>query len=410
MRDRQHRGASPRDYSPFTPGLPVPVEFFVGRADEVRRLSDLVARSATGTLGVAFVAGERGIGKSSLAAFVRGLSDREHRALGLHTFLGGVTELEEMVRRVFDRLLKESIDKKWESKITRFFGDRIRRVGLFGVSLEFEAPDRDVRRLVHDFAPAMKSLIQAIEPDKSVVLIVLDDINGLAESEAFANWLKSLVDEIATSGSPLPLCLMLVGLEERRQSLIRLQPSLARVFDVIEIRAWSDAETEEFFRQAFESVGVTVADDALQFMARFAGGLPVLAHEIGDAAFKVDDDSLISLADAESGVLAAADIVGRKYLEPRVFRVLRSQRYLAILRKIAGKGQFFTRNDVRSRLSAAEQKVLDNFLRRMRELGVIAADPERGAGAYRFTNLLHYLYFSLEAERARASRGDESSP
>ena len=42
----------------------------------------------------------------------------------------------------------------------------------------------------------------------------------------------------------------------------------------------------------------------------------------------------------------------------------------------------------------------------MKELGVLEPDPERGRGAYRFKNHLHYLYFWLEAERAKKARFD----
>jgi len=108
----------PRDVnSPFTPGLPVPVEFFVGRLEEVKQLRDKAVSVLTGRLEVGFLVGERGIGKSSLASFVRYLCERDNQVLGLHTFLGGVTSLEEMVRRVFDRLLKESVGKSWHQKV-----------------------------------------------------------------------------------------------------------------------------------------------------------------------------------------------------------------------------------------------------------------------------------------------------
>lgn len=100
----------PKDTSsPFAPGLPVPVEFFVERLAEIERLKKKMARAESGRLEVAFLIGERGIGKSSLASFVRFLAEREYQMIGLHTFLGGVTSLEEMARRVFDRLLKESV-------------------------------------------------------------------------------------------------------------------------------------------------------------------------------------------------------------------------------------------------------------------------------------------------------------
>jgi hypothetical protein len=39
-----------KDYSPFTPGLPVPVEFFVGRQEEVDRLRQKVASATSGRL------------------------------------------------------------------------------------------------------------------------------------------------------------------------------------------------------------------------------------------------------------------------------------------------------------------------------------------------------------------------
>lgn len=396
----------PRDVnSPFTPGLPVPVEFFVGRLNEIEEIKAKVTSALSGRLEVGFLIGERGIGKSSLASFVRFLSERDHQVLGLHTFLGGVASLEEMVRRVFDRLLKESVGKVWHDKVKQFFGNHIRQVGLFGVSVEFGATPQDLRRMVHDFAPALRNLVERVKDEKKGIFLILDDINGLASSPDFANWLKSLVDEIATSQQPLPVCLLLVGLEERRQALIGLQPSLARVFDLIEIRAWSKEETATFYKNAFSSVGIEVEDPAIDLLVRYTGGLPVLAHEIGDAAFTLDNDGRIDRDDATKAVIAAADIIGHKHLEPQVFRAIRSARYRSILRKLARQPfeATFQRSEVRKRLSGDEVRVFDNFLRRMSELNVLTKDLERGAGAYRFTNLLHYLYFMIEAAHARGS-------
>jgi len=396
----------PKDYSPFTPGQPVPVEFFVGRLAEIKKLIDLIKVATAGRLQVTFLTGERGIGKSSLAAFVRFVTVRDYSVLGLHTFLGGVTSLEEMARRVFDRLLKESLDKSWEQKVKQFFGNHIKQVGLFGVSVEFQAPEKDLRRMVHDFAPALRNLVQSLDGEKKAILLVLDDINGLASSRDFANWVKSLVDEIATSREPLPLCLLLVGLEERRQSLIELQPSLARVFEICEIKPWTMDETQEFFKNAFSKVKIPVDDESLSFLSGSAGGLPVLAHEIGDATFKLDTDDHIDENDAIRGVIAAADVVGHKHLEPQVFRMIRSARYRTILRKVAKDpfGMRFRRADLLGRLNAEECKVLDNFLTRMRQLDVVRSDPDGGPGAYRFGNWLHYLYFRMEAERAKESK------
>lgn len=359
--------------------------------------------AAHGRLETVFMTGERGIGKSSLASFVRFIADRDDQILGLHTFLGGVTSLEEMVRRVFERLVKESVGNGWFDKVKEFFGNNVHRVGLFDVSVEFRAPGEDLRQLVRNFASALGNLMKRLEGEKKALFLTLDDINGLASSSEFADWLKSLVDEIATSREPLPICLALVGLEERRQSLIGLNPSLARVFDIVDIRAWEEEETRDFYQTAFAKVDVGIDNDALKSLVRFTGGLPVLAHEIGEAVFKIDDDNLIGRDDALQGIITAADIVGRKHLEPQVFRAIRSERYRTILRIIASdpSGTTFKRSSLLEVLSHDEKKVVDNFLIRMKDLNVIGRDPDRGPGTYRFQNLLHYVYFSLEAERAR---------
>jgi hypothetical protein len=135
----------------------VPIEFFVGRIKEIERLRNMVMASVQGRFKIGFVSGERGIGKSSLVSFVRHLSDRESDTAGCHVFLGGVKELNEMVRRTFDRLLKESMDKPWHSRVKDFLGNYIREVGLFGVSLELALKDTELSAITHDFVRARRS-------------------------------------------------------------------------------------------------------------------------------------------------------------------------------------------------------------------------------------------------------------
>ncbi len=237
--------------SPFSPGQPVPIEFFVGRVGEIERLRGMVEASLGGRFRIGFVTGERGIGKSSLVSFVRHLVAREKEVAGSHVFLGGVRDLPEMVRRTFDRVLKDSIEKPWHSKVREFFGKHVRDVGLFGVSVELSVSQQDLSTIAHDFVPSIRRLLDKLSGDRRALLLILDDINGLASCEGFANWLKSVVDEIATSGQKLALCLLIVGLEERRQELVSLQPSLARVFELIEIKpmrctsGWNRSEPSE---------------------------------------------------------------------------------------------------------------------------------------------------------------------
>ena len=244
--------------------------------------------------------------------------------------------------------------------------------------------------------------MDSLEGQKSALFLILDDLNGLAGSETFANWLKSLVDEIATSRQQVPLCILVIGLEDRRQELIAKQPSLARVFELIDIAPWSNDEVTEFFGTSFESVGATISDADVTRLARFTGGLPVLAHEIGDAVWREARRPEISSREVSAGIWTAAEMIGRKLLEPRIFGVIRSERYRSILRKMSDEPRMhFRRSELLGRLTGDEKRVMDNFLRRMKQLGALESDPGV-RGGYRFPNLLHMLYFWMESQRTSA--------
>jgi AAA ATPase domain len=388
--------------SPFTPGQPVPFDYFVGRPSEVARLRAMADAAATGRLQIAFLRGERGIGKTSLAAYGRVSAENYQNMLGIHVFLGGVSVLDEMAKRVFDCILKSSADKPWYSKVADVFGSHIKKVSILELGVEFAPPHEELQRLVESFAPALRIVLKKLGDEKKGLFLVLDEIDDLARTKEFALWLKSLVDEIATSRDPLPLCVLLVGLESHRQEMIGAHESLARVFEIVDMKTWADAETRLFFEESFGKVGMAVDDDALTTLAVFAGGFPVLAQEIGDAAFKADKDSRIDKNDASAAVWSAAETVGTKLLEPQIYDAMRSPRYRSIFRRLAREtdGINFKRKDVEKGLSADEKKVFDNFLRKMRDLGVIEPNKEGGLGAYRFKNVLHSMYFFMEARAA----------
>jgi hypothetical protein len=387
--------------SPFTPGHPVPIELFVGRTPQIMEVMRSVDQSALGRQENLFLVGERGAGKTSVASFVRYFAEKEKGILGIHVFLGGVDSLPELVRKIYEQLLKAAHGETWFSKLRGFFGDFIKEVDLFGVSVGFAPPEGDLDQLVRDFPQSLASLADKLRDDKRAVLIILDDLDSLSTRAEFANWYKSLVDEVATQFERFPITIMLIGLSGIIDSLSALQPSLARVFRIIELEKLSDAEVSDFFGRAFAAANSAVDDDALNVMVRFSSGIPVIMHEIGDAAFWADEDGRIGEDDAYVGVITAARNIGRKYLDPPVYHAIRSKRYRSILRKLglqeAPLSRSFTRKEVAEYLSDQEKKVFHNFLRRLKDLGVIEPDTEMGRGCYRFVNEIYPVYVYMEA-------------
>jgi hypothetical protein len=131
-----------KENSPFTPGSPVPVELFVGRSEQILEVIRYAAQTGKGKQENILLAGDKGIGKSSLASFLRDYVSTKMNLLGIHIFLGRVSTLEEMVRHIFDHILKETKEQTWFSEISGLFGKYIKEIGLFGISLTF-APSED---------------------------------------------------------------------------------------------------------------------------------------------------------------------------------------------------------------------------------------------------------------------------
>lgn len=387
------------DRNPFTPGSPVPPDLFVGRTQQLQEVTRYIDQAADGRLQNVFLSGDRGMGKSSFAAYLRQIAIKRNNMAGVHTYLGGVTSLEDLVRHVLEGVLRESREQDWFERISELFGDRIQQVGMFGVSVKFDPPREDLTVLVRNFPDVLGNLVAGISEKKSGLLLVLDDINGLADTPDFANWYKSFADSVATHFPSFPVLVLVVGTTDKRDDLAEQQRSLMRVFQPVDLPRLGDGEVTDFFVKTFGEAGMEIEDDALSGLVLFAGGLPILMQEIGDAVFWSASGTVIREADAMSGLVSAARSVGTKYLDPVFYRTIRSDRYRSIVRKIAGDSidPRFTRKEVMGRLDKDEQKVFHNLIRRLRDLGIVKRDVEEGRGAYRFVNALYPVYMYMES-------------
>lgn len=396
--------------SPFTPGVPAPIDIFRGRWDELRRLQALIDRASEGRPQFAYIAGERGIGKSSLAAFATAYARRNQNMATAHAFLGGCKGVDDLVRRVLDELLRAGREQSWFERAKGLFG-KVEQVGLFGVDVRLVASPEDIAAVARSFPSALQALSKKLasgSDPRSGLVIVLDDINGLSTDPEFAHWLKSTVDKMATMEDRVPVALILVGLEERRQELVTSVPSLARVFDLLSLQPWPDEEAREFFTSAFESVEMKLTEGALFAIARYSGGLPTLAQELGDAVFRLVQGEAVSVIDDDHvirALLDAAEIIGRKHIGPQVLEAIRGPTYLTSLRKLGEMGSplrlEFTRAELCEHLDARETKNVGNFLRRLKELGLIVSGSERGT--YRFVTHLARVFVWLESRRSKSS-------
>jgi len=389
--------------SPFYPGQPVPHEFFVGREEQIERIMTRgVGQVAAGKPIALYVQGEYGIGKSSIAGFVQWLAERERGLLGIYAPLGGATELEEVGAAVLEATVRSgALDPKLTEQIRNALGKYIGDQSLFGIKIHVEALQRDAPTLASPsgLLPFLKeTLIRVSDVGIRGIFLVLDEIDGITANAKFAHFIKGVVDGNAISPEPVPVLLMLCGVEERRREMIQKHPPVDRIFDVVAIGAMSKQEMEEFFKRAFDSVKMKIQPEALDLMTFYSAGFPKIMHLVGDAAFWLDRDGIIDKDEAMRAIFLAADEVGKKYVDQQVYRALRSTDYRAILDKIALMGpstMSFKKRDVAGGLTETQKKKFNNFLQKMKTLNVLRSGDVQGE--YVFNVRMVRLYIWLQS-------------
>ena len=402
-------GNPQKGMSPFYPGQPVPVELFIGRQEEISRIDRALSQVALGKPGAVYITGEYGIGKSSLAGFVKYRAEKEHKVFGIHVLLGGARTIEDVATKTVEVLLRSGgYEPTWTEAVKNALAKYVGKQDLFGFSVNLESLHADGPTLSHGFLPLLNGLFERTKKQGAKgILLILDEINGITADPKFSHFIKGLVDENALSRPSLPLLIMLCGVDDRRRDMIRHHPPIERIFDIAEIRPMDDSEMGSFFTRSFESQQISIDADALGVLKHYSAGYPKVMHIIGDAAFWIDKDDHIDGNDALSAVLTAAEDVGRKFVDQQVLSELRSLDYRSILSKLAKKDfdLSFQKAQIADGLTEIEKKKFNNFLQKMKKLNVLRAGNE--LGEYVFTSRLVRLYILLNS--AAISPGNQNA-
>ncbi|MFH1860032.1 MAG: ATP-binding protein [bacterium] len=383
--------------SPFYPGQPVPTEFFTGRMPEIERIARGISQVGFGKPQAIFITGEYGIGKSSLAGAMKYYAEKDNHILGIHVLLGGAKTLEDVATKTVEAVIKSQIyETTTTENIRNFLSKYIGNQGLFGLNINLENLKADGPTISCGYLPFLRELLSRVENTGTKgIMLILDELNGITANPQFAHFIKTLVDENALSQKPLPLLLMLCGVEERRREMITNHQPIERIFDIIEIQPMTEEEMRDFFTKTFNNVGISVEEEAMSLLCNYSAGFPKIMHLLGDAVFWIDNDQIINKNDAVQGIYAAAIEVGKRFVDQQVLKALRSKDYHSILKKLSLENfdLSFQKRNITKGLSDGEQKKLTNFLNRMKRLNVLKSGDE--SGEYVFNSRMVRTYLLL---------------
>jgi len=397
--------------SPFYPDQPVPVELFRGRTSQIEHILQRGAgQVAAGKPVTMFVEGEYGIGKSSIAAFVQWKAEQEEYGLhGIYAPLGGAKSLDDVAESILMATVRSGAFHPGRGEAIRnWFARFVGQQQLFGLSvnlaaLKLEAPTLKSAGSLLQFL--QETIVRLKETGVRGIFLILDEINGITGDPHFAHFLKGIVDSNALLRPPVPLLLMLCGVEERRRELVRAHELVGRIFDIVTVHRMTEEEMRDFYTKSFAAAGIGVAPRALEIMTEHAAGFPKIMHLIGNAAYWLDRDSLIDEEDALDAVLEAAADVGRRYVDHQVYDALRSADYRSILGKIAlmrPDMMSFQKTVVAEGLTETQKRKLNNFLQKMKRLNVIRSGDVQGEWVFNSRMVRLYIWLaSIRKQKAK---------
>lgn len=400
--------SSSKGKSPFYPGQPVPVDLFVGRITQINHLIERgIKQVAAGKPTAIYVQGEYGIGKSSIAGFVQWLAERGHGLHSIYAPLGPAETVEDIGAAVLEATLQSgALNPTRSDKVRTWLAKYVGEQSVLGVTIHAEALKKDAPTIASGMLPFLKEVLSRLR-DTGVrgIFLTLDEINGISRNQKFAHFIKGIVDTNAMSREPLPLLIMLCGVEECRREMIRHHQPIDRIFDVVEIESMSQDEMRSFFQKAFDSVKIKIDRAAMDLMVEYSAGFPKIMHLVGDAAFWFDRDGVITEQDAQNALFSAAEEVGKKYVDQQVYKALRSKDYHSILAKIAKMGpdaMSFNKADVSSGLTATEKGKFNNFLQKMKTLKVLRSGEVQGEYIFNMRMVRLYIWLqSLQKEKSK---------
>ena len=312
--------------NPFRPDKPIDnFEQFAGRAHELTVLIRSMFNTGHGNARHMIVTGPRGIGKSSFINQIHSVTDNGDDVLaklgidavgfrfrfavfkcrarnGFSTEQVVSSLLEAMPTRISAENIRNIVGdfvSRWKPKVTV--------PGLLTLEHQSEAAT-DIGR---EFVRTVSNLWTAIKDECDGIIFIIDEIDSIAESSGIASFLKVTTEELVDAGLDR-VVFYLVGVDGAMEHLMQDHPSVARVFENVELRPMNINESREVVHRTLNTVPssrpVKISDESLEWVVATASGFPSFIHTLCFEAFEYDSDNFLDNDDFDK---AANEVVSR---------------------------------------------------------------------------------------------------
>jgi len=400
--------------NPFKPEQPASPIYFAGRTKEIHTAVRCISQTYHGNSKNMLILGERGIGKTSLAFWVKYIAEKHETPNPLNldfNFLVSFNQLKAKMTQndVIQMLandLKNLTLKTGLGRAREFFDSEIKSLSI-GNLFSLERKEKPIN-LDLDFAHYLEGIWDRIRDQYHGIIIILDEFEQLAGLEGFASFWKSLYEKLVIDGYQR-IMFVFVGLSRKLDPFFEDHPSVVRLFDHVEVSLMTPEESAEVIQKALAQTKpvVTIDPRAQDAIIHFSGGYPQFIQELGHAAFEMDQDNHLSHEDFIRGIFGdkshegAIKQLGRKLFDKMYLQDIGSDTYRRILSAIAkNEKETITRNEISAK-SGIPQKTVGTYLRNMIARSILVKE---GRGQYRLVNRLFGVYIALYEKNLENSK------
>lgn len=111
-----------RRESPFEPSNPVSPDNFKGRIDTIKKILRYSSKASNGSVQHFFLTVKRGMGKTSLANYVKNFLENNYDMIGVYVSNKGNHSLESLVNSIIEALINEIPKNSLKDKIKDLIG------------------------------------------------------------------------------------------------------------------------------------------------------------------------------------------------------------------------------------------------------------------------------------------------
>ena len=282
--------------SPFKPGLPVSPDYFTGRKNTITKILRNVGNVIQGNPQHFFLTGKKGMGKTSVAYFVKEYLNYSKNITGVYVSNRGIHSIDELSKKIIEALVNQLPENSRVEMVKKCFGDNIEikgnrfiRIDNLSKSFKNHLPDI-ILDIYNEFS------------DKNGILIIIDDISCMSDRCEFTDWYKKLADTMAVNHYSLPVYFFLTAECGKFDEMVVHDESFGSIFHYDSIDILSEGEVREFFKNTFKEADIEISKDALDIMLEYSSLNPLRMQEIGDSVFWICKNNHITRDDALKGV------------------------------------------------------------------------------------------------------------